>query len=141
MIRESECRQITGLCRMHRYNLEKQGKFPSRRQLGGRSVGWLLSEINEWIQKQPASTISGDNEVSLEKLTPFEFWTSVKILAEQTLAENTVLSLHGLAGEKQHLEAIASLSSLLRGQAGDHPYAWCGTEGSSNYIFGKDINK
>ena len=39
IIRETECRQITGLCRMHRYNLEKQGKFPCRRQLGGQLCG------------------------------------------------------------------------------------------------------
>jgi len=58
IIRESECRQITGLCRMHRYNLEKQGKFPCRRQLGGRSVGWLLSEVNGWVHSQPKSQIS-----------------------------------------------------------------------------------
>lgn len=57
IIRESECRQITGLCRMHRYNLEKQGKFPCRRQLGGRSVGWLLSEVNGWVHSQPKSQI------------------------------------------------------------------------------------
>lgn len=47
-IRESECRQITGLCRTTRYMMEKEGKFPSRRKLGGRAVGWLLSEIAEW---------------------------------------------------------------------------------------------
>lgn len=57
IIRESECRQITGLCRMHRYNLEKQGKFPCRRQLGGRSVGWLLSEVSGWVHSQPKSQI------------------------------------------------------------------------------------
>lgn len=58
IIRETECRQITGLCRMHRYNLEKKGKFPCRRQLGGRSVGWLLSEVNGWVHSQPKSQIS-----------------------------------------------------------------------------------
>lgn len=57
IIRESECRQITGLCRMHRYNLEKKSQFPCRRQLGGRSVGWLLSEVNVWVQSQPKSQI------------------------------------------------------------------------------------
>lgn len=47
-IREPECRQITGLCRTTRYMMEKDGKFPARRKLGGRAVGWLLSEITAW---------------------------------------------------------------------------------------------
>ncbi|WP_033111530.1 helix-turn-helix transcriptional regulator [Dickeya dadantii] len=53
LIREGECRQLTGLCRTTRYLMEKKGKFPSRRKLGGRSVGWMLSEILEWQHQQP----------------------------------------------------------------------------------------
>ncbi|UGB04198.1 AlpA family transcriptional regulator [Leclercia sp. G3L] len=49
-IREPECRQITGLCRTTRYMMEKDGTFPTRRKLGGRAVGWLLSEITAWQQ-------------------------------------------------------------------------------------------
>ncbi|RNT25487.1 AlpA family phage regulatory protein [Klebsiella aerogenes] len=49
-IREPECRQITGLCRTTRYMLEKEGKFPARRKLGGRAIGWLLSEVTAWQQ-------------------------------------------------------------------------------------------
>lgn len=49
-IREAECRQITGLCRTTRYLMEKEGKFPARRKLGGRAVGWLLSEVTAWQQ-------------------------------------------------------------------------------------------
>ncbi|MCL6742797.1 AlpA family phage regulatory protein [Kosakonia sp. R1.Fl] len=47
-IREPECREITGLARTTRYMMEKEGKFPARRKLGGRAVGWLLSEITDW---------------------------------------------------------------------------------------------
>lgn len=50
VIREAECRQLTGLCRTTRYLMEKAGQFPSRRKLGGRSVGWLLSEVTAWQQ-------------------------------------------------------------------------------------------
>ena len=49
-IREPECRQITGLCRTTRYMMEKEGTFPARRKLGGRAVGWLLSEVIAWQQ-------------------------------------------------------------------------------------------
>lgn len=48
MIREGECRQLTGICRTTRYMMEKEGKFPARRKLGGRAVGWLLSEVSDW---------------------------------------------------------------------------------------------
>ncbi|EOY8504254.1 helix-turn-helix transcriptional regulator [Enterobacter cloacae] len=47
-IREPECRKLTGLCRTTRYLMEKEGAFPARRQLGGRAVGWLLSEVTAW---------------------------------------------------------------------------------------------
>ncbi|WP_105495158.1 helix-turn-helix transcriptional regulator, partial [Escherichia coli] len=47
-IREKECQQLTGLSRSCRYRLEKAGQFPSRRKLGGRSVGWSLSEVLAW---------------------------------------------------------------------------------------------
>lgn len=34
------------------WRLEKQGKFPRRLRLGGASVGWLESEILDWLQKK-----------------------------------------------------------------------------------------
>lgn len=52
MIREGECRQLTGVCRTTRYMMEKEGKFPARRKLGGRAVGWLLSEVTAWQQSR-----------------------------------------------------------------------------------------
>ncbi|MDU2467185.1 MAG: AlpA family phage regulatory protein [Veillonella sp.] len=52
MIREAECRQLTGICRTTRYMMEKEGQFPARRKLGGRAVGWLLSEVSEWQQSR-----------------------------------------------------------------------------------------
>ncbi|EAA7110264.1 AlpA family phage regulatory protein [Salmonella enterica subsp. enterica serovar Sekondi] len=52
IIREAECRHLTGLCRTTRYVMEKKGTFPARCQLGGRSVGWRLSEVQGWIANQ-----------------------------------------------------------------------------------------
>ena len=53
IVREQECKQLSGLARTTRYMMEKDGKFPTRRKLGGRSVGWLLSEISAWQTSQP----------------------------------------------------------------------------------------
>jgi len=55
VIREAECRQLTGICRTTRYMMEKEGKFPARRKLGGRAVGWLLSEVAAWQQSRKAA--------------------------------------------------------------------------------------
>ncbi|EON3583059.1 helix-turn-helix transcriptional regulator [Escherichia coli] len=52
IVREKECRELTGICRTTRYEMEKQGRFPSRLNLGGRSVGWLLSEVIEWVKNR-----------------------------------------------------------------------------------------
>lgn len=32
---------------------ESLGRFPLRRQLGGRAVGWLESEVDAWINSLP----------------------------------------------------------------------------------------
>ncbi|VXD02906.1 DNA-binding protein [Enterobacterales bacterium 8AC] len=56
IVREAECRKMTGTCRTKRHLMEKEGKFPARRKLGGRAVGWMLSEIQEWLQSQPKVT-------------------------------------------------------------------------------------
>jgi prophage regulatory protein len=49
IIRAKEVQEITGLSRTTIWRLENQGKFPSRVSLGANSVGWELSEINNWI--------------------------------------------------------------------------------------------
>ncbi|EAY3716704.1 AlpA family phage regulatory protein [Salmonella enterica] len=56
IIREDECRELSGLCRTARYEREKVGTFPARRNIGGRSVGWMLSEIQEWQKTRQKKT-------------------------------------------------------------------------------------
>lgn len=51
VIREAECRQLTGICRTTRYVMEKR-ELSARRKLGGRAVGWLLSEVTAWQQSR-----------------------------------------------------------------------------------------
>lgn len=62
-VREHECRHLTGLCRTARYELEKKGKFPARRNLGGRAVGWLHSEIQSWLAARPVVAVTGKDKV------------------------------------------------------------------------------
>jgi prophage regulatory protein len=51
-IREEECRRITGLGRTTRWEMEKTGLFPKRKKLGKRAAGWLLSEVEDWVQNR-----------------------------------------------------------------------------------------
>ncbi len=42
----------TGLSRSTIYLRITQGTFPKPVNLGGRAVGWLEAEIQEWLQRQ-----------------------------------------------------------------------------------------
>nr|WP_284694688.1 AlpA family phage regulatory protein [Geomonas sp. Red32] len=35
------------------YRLEKRGEFPARRKITGKKVGWLASEVREWLAALP----------------------------------------------------------------------------------------
>ena len=50
----------TGLCKTAVYNLIAEGKFPKQIPLGARSVGWLESEIDGWIDDRISER---DNEM------------------------------------------------------------------------------
>ncbi|WP_064601611.1 helix-turn-helix transcriptional regulator [Photobacterium sp. J15] len=52
-VREKERQQITQISRSTAWRLEQEGKFPARRQIGGRAVGWLHSELMDWVNNQP----------------------------------------------------------------------------------------
>lgn len=50
-IRRNQVRQVAGISRSTAWRLEAEGKFPKRRKIAGSSncVGWLYSEIEEWL--------------------------------------------------------------------------------------------
>jgi prophage regulatory protein len=52
-LRIRQVMQMTGLSRMTIYRLEKDGKFPKRRQLSKNSVAWLESDIAAWADSRP----------------------------------------------------------------------------------------
>ena len=45
-------KQRTGLSRSTIYLRVSEGTFPRPVSLGGRSVGWLESEVQEWLQRR-----------------------------------------------------------------------------------------
>ncbi|MGS0692306.1 AlpA family phage regulatory protein [Shewanella sp. 30m-9] len=60
MVKEKERKLITSVSRSEAFQLERKGLFPSRRKISNRSVGWLLSELLEWVKSRDA-VVSLDN--------------------------------------------------------------------------------
>lgn len=54
-IREDERKQATGVSRTRWWELERKNLAPARRRLtpDGRVVGWLASEIDDWLRNRP----------------------------------------------------------------------------------------
>ncbi len=50
IIREPECERTSGLSRSTRWRQERAGLFPKRRRISSNAVGWLESEIQEWLR-------------------------------------------------------------------------------------------
>ena len=42
--------QLTGLGRSMIYQMQAEGRFPQRIKLGERAVGWLESEVRDWLR-------------------------------------------------------------------------------------------
>lgn len=51
ILRLPEVTQKIGLCKATIYNRVAAGVFPKQVRLGGRSVGWLESDLDEWISE------------------------------------------------------------------------------------------
>ena len=49
-VREPERELITGLSRTTWWRMERYGKAPKRRRISANGVGWLLSELIDWMQ-------------------------------------------------------------------------------------------
>ena len=54
VLRAPEVVRRVGYSRMHLWRLERNGLFPKRVQLGPNAVGWLETEIDEWIKARVA---------------------------------------------------------------------------------------
>ena len=59
MIRERECKEVTGLSRTTRWRLERKGDFPKRRKISENAVGWLQSELADWLSAR--SEVAGSD--------------------------------------------------------------------------------
>ena len=63
IIRLPIVQQRTGLSRSEIYRRESLGQFPKRVSIGTRSVGWIASEVQAWIEARiKESRKGGDHE-------------------------------------------------------------------------------
>ena len=53
MLRLPKVVERTGLSTTTLWRRERAGEFPKRRRLGPNSVGWMESEVNEWLRSLP----------------------------------------------------------------------------------------
>jgi prophage regulatory protein len=51
-LRLPEVCRLTGLCRSSIYQMDAEGRFPRRVPIGLRAVGWVESEVQEWLRKR-----------------------------------------------------------------------------------------
>lgn len=52
ILRLPDVKSRTGLSRSTIYLRVNEGSFPKPISLGGRAVGWIESEIQDWVNKQ-----------------------------------------------------------------------------------------
>ena len=58
--REQKVKETTGLSRTTRWRMIKRERFPSPIKIGESAVGWLRSEILQWIEDKVAAR-EGEN--------------------------------------------------------------------------------
>ena len=59
ILRRPQVQQRTGLSRSTLYQYIKDGVFPASIQLGPRAVGWLESDVSDWISARVHLTRQG----------------------------------------------------------------------------------
>lgn len=57
VLRIKDVCERTGLKHAWIYKLEGEGRFPARVELGPNAVGWLESEVDEWISSRPRRSV------------------------------------------------------------------------------------
>lgn len=65
LLRFPEIHSITSLSRSTIWRMEREEKFPKRVKIGGRCVGWLQSEIKQWLSACPRHSIKSETKMPL----------------------------------------------------------------------------
>jgi prophage regulatory protein len=52
LVRLQDVCRTTGLCRSMIYKMEAENRFPQRVRIGHRAVGWVESEVAQWVAER-----------------------------------------------------------------------------------------
>ena len=101
VLRLPEVRQVTGLNRSSIYALESNNHFPKRLKLGQRSVGWLESEIRNWVaaraeQRRPSTLTSAPVPSRIQVIRPMITTGGSEVGAEK-LSQNPGGTFRGIS--------------------------------------------
>ena len=58
-LRRSDVESLTGLSRSTIYAQMAVGSFPRPRQVGGKAVRWVESEVRQWMNSRPTNVPNG----------------------------------------------------------------------------------
>ena len=53
IVRPKQLAELLSVSTVTIWRMEKRGDLPRRKQISTRTVGWLESEIKEWLQQRP----------------------------------------------------------------------------------------
>jgi prophage regulatory protein len=53
VVRPSEFAERAGVSRVTLWRWERAGRIPARRKIGPNTVGWLESELEQWLDSRP----------------------------------------------------------------------------------------
>jgi|UniRef100_A0A7C3SI69 prophage regulatory protein len=65
ILRKRTVLALTGISNSTLWRLERQGKFPARRRISPRLVGWLQSDVLNWLNSRPQ--VEGNQMVEAPK--------------------------------------------------------------------------
>jgi prophage regulatory protein len=55
VMNREEVASLCGLSTATMSRMSKNGQFPRARQIGSRRIGWLWSDVNEWLKTRPVA--------------------------------------------------------------------------------------
>jgi prophage regulatory protein len=70
ILRRKQVEVRTGLSRSTIYAMMRDGSFPAPVALGAKAVGWLQSEVEQWIAERIRAYRSGNPEKTLRRRSP-----------------------------------------------------------------------
>jgi prophage regulatory protein len=60
LLRLQDVCRTTGLCRSMIYKMESENRFPRRVKIGPRAVGWVESEVAQWVAERIKASRAAD---------------------------------------------------------------------------------